>query len=326
MKEDIFALVPVANELAKSRMHKYQNPADVLFVLSIGNTLGLNAATSLMNVYNVNGIPSLKADLKLALAKQHPEYDGCTIDSNSERCIVKMQRKSKSGKIECITSTFTMQDAITAKLVGKDNWKLYPARMLKARAVSYAVNDLFPDIVFGMLSKEEADDIAPASKPEVIYAEVQEITPTAEPQAQEIPVIEEVPQPLDEIKHAITGMLTKMVENNTDGFADEIRRCNSIRKHLREFENQKDELITVRNCQNYSLLVAYHDHLAAVMRGENAKPTIKQRQDALIEKLTSMQLTLEELECWVCKVQAATRHNALDEVQDWIIKAETINV
>ena len=154
---DLVALQSISKELAQSRLHAHRNPADVLFVILVGESLGLNAATALMNIYNVNGMPTMKADLKLALAKRHPEYAGCEIDSNTERCIVKMKRRKENGTEEAITSTFTIEDAKRAGLFPKkDNWRNYPQRMLNARAISYAVNDLFPDIVFGMLSSEEA--------------------------------------------------------------------------------------------------------------------------------------------------------------------------
>ena len=142
---DLVALQSISKELAQSRLHAHRNPADVLFVISVGESLGLNAATALMNIYNVNGLPTMKADLKLALAKRHPEYAGCEIDANTERCVVKMKRRKENGTEESITSTFTIEDAKRAGLFPKkDNWRMYPQRMLKARAISYAVNDFVP--------------------------------------------------------------------------------------------------------------------------------------------------------------------------------------
>lgn len=321
--ENLLALQPVAKELAISKLHGHKNPADVLFVLSVGNALGLNAATALMNIYNVNGLPSLKADLKLALAKRHPEYNGCEIDSNAERCIVTMRRKYANGTTESITSTFTMKDAINAKLANKDNWKAYPARMLKARAVSYAVNDLFPDIVFGMLSHEEAVDIEPNGKQDnsVMPAEYEVVTTDAEEVTHVAEIIEEAPAPAPndmlELKKAISGMLEKLVEGNIDGFADETRRHNSFVNH-----GIGD---TVRDCIDYNALLAYHDHIAAKLRGVDAKPTIAERQGVLIEKLTAMPIMLEELQHWSEIVQNAKRHAQLDEVNAWIAKVEAMN-
>ena len=57
---DLVALQSISRELAQSRLHAHRNPADVLFVILVGEFLGLNAATALMNIYNVNGMPTMK--------------------------------------------------------------------------------------------------------------------------------------------------------------------------------------------------------------------------------------------------------------------------
>ena len=312
---DLVALQSISKELAQSRLHAHRNPADVLFVISVGESLGLNAATALMNIYNVNGMPTMKADLKLALAKRHPEYAGCEIDANTERCIVKMKRRSENGTEEAITSTFTIEDAKRAGLFPKkDNWRMYPQRMLRARAISYAVNDLFPDIVFGMLSSEEAHDID--RRTEKTMAEYEII----ESEAEAVPEVETTDQPertndeFAEIMAATQGVMRKLVDNKIDGFDNEVRRHSSIQKHL--------GCSMIVECTNFHDLYEYHNHLAAILRGENAKPTIKERQSVLIDRLTKL-ATGEELEEWLPKIQGATRHAALDEVEAWMDKNKT---
>jgi len=320
------ALQEISNSLAPSKLHQHHNPADAYFAVMIGQDLGLSPAASLQNIYNVNGRPSLYADMKLALVKQHPEYAGCEIVGDAKQCTVTLHRKNANGVIDTIISTFTMQDAERAKLTNKDNWKMYPQRMLKARALSYACNDLFPDAMVGLMSVEEAKDIPKTTvkQDSIIDVESKAIDLSGDsPEA-----ITEPNQPDEnemlELKKAIAGILTKMMESNLDGFADEIRRHNSFVKHL--WNGDPESPGTVNDCQDYNALVAYHDHLAAKMRGETAKPTIKQRQDALIDKLTAMSITGEELEFWSEKAQTATRHAQLDEVQDWIATAEVSNV
>lgn len=311
---DLVALQSISRELAQSRLHAHRNPADVLFVILVGESLGLNAATALMNIYNVNGMPTMKADLKLALAKRHPEYAGCEIDSNTERCIVKMKRRKENGTEESIISTFTIDDAKRAGLFPKkDNWRMYPQRMLKARAISYAVNDLFPDIVFGMLSSEEAQDIDQHT--EKTMAEYKII----ESEAEALPEVETV-QPkrtndeFAELMAATQGVMRNLVENKIDGFDNDVRRHSSIQKHL--------GCSMIAECTDIDKLEEYHNHLAAIMRGANAKPTIKERQVELIERMTKF-ATGEELEEWLPKIQGATRHAALDEVEAWLDKNKT---
>jgi hypothetical protein len=318
MMNDLVALQSISKELAQSRLHAHRNPADVLFVILVGESLGLNAATALMNIYNVNGMPAMKADLKLALAKRHPEYAGCEIDANTERCIVKMKRRNENGTEESIISTFTIEDAKRAGLFPKkDNWRMYPQRMLKARAISYAVNDLFPDIVFGMLSSEEAQDIDRHTE-KTIATEYKIIESEAE--TTDRPDAETTDQPnrtndeFAELMAATQGVMQKLVDNKIDGFDNEVRRHSSIQKHL--------GCSMIAECTNFHDLYEYHNHLAAILRGANAKPTIKERQVELIERMTKL-ATGEELEEWLPKIQGATRHSALDDVEAWLDKNKT---
>ena len=315
---DLVALQSISKELAQSRLHAHRNPADVLFVILVGEFLGLNAATALMNIYNVNGMPTMKADLKLALAKRHPEYAGCEIDANTERCIVKMKRRNENGTEESITSTFTIDDAKRAGLFPKkDNWRNYPQRMLKARAISYAVNDLFPDIVFGMLSSEEAQDIdqhtekTMATEYEIIESEAET---TDRPEAETTGQPERTNDEFAELMAATQGVMRNLVDNKIDGFDNEVRRHSSIQKHL--------GCSMIAECTNFHDLYEYHNHLAAILRGANAKPTIKERQVELIDRITKF-ATGEELEYWLPKIQSATRHAALDEVEEWLDKNKT---
>jgi len=303
---DLVALQSISKELAQSRLHAHRNPADVLFVISVGESLGLSAATALMNIYNVNGMPTMKADLKLALAKRHPEYAGCEIDANTERCIVKMKRRNENGTEESIISTFTIEDAKRAGLFPKrDNWRMYPQRMLKARAISYAVNDLFPDIVFGMLSSEEAQDIDRHTE-KTMYEII-------ESEAEAIPG-SDTNDEFAELMAATQGVMRNLVDNKIDGFDNEVRRHSSIQKHL--------GCGMIAECTNFHDLYEYHNHLAAILRGANAKPTIKERQAMLIDRITKL-ATGEELEYWLPKIQEATRHAALDEVEEWLNKNKT---
>ena len=113
---------------------------------------------------------------------------------------------------------------------------------------------------------------------------------------------------------ATQGVMQKLVDRKIDGFDNEIRRHSSIKKHL--------ECDKIAECTDIDKLEEYHDHLAAILRKEDAKPTIKERQAMLIDRITKF-ATGEELEEWVPKIQSATRHAALDEVEEWLDKNKT---
>lgn len=55
--------------------------------------------------------------------------------------------------------SWTMKQAIDAKLAGKDNWKNYPRAMLRARLIAEAIRAIYPAALGGMLLAEEAQDL-----------------------------------------------------------------------------------------------------------------------------------------------------------------------
>jgi len=353
---DLVTLQNIAKELVGSKLHQHRNPADVLFVIFAGESLGLNPATALMNIYNVNGMPAMKADLKLALAKKHPEYAGCTIKSDANQCTVEMKRKLPSGEIETIVSTFTMQDAARAGLLKKDNWQKYPARMLKARAVSYAVNDLFPDVFFGLLSKEEAEEIdAPKAtvkakekempeqkisrvEPEDIVYEVisdteNEIEPVSKSEPEPAPEPEIEPEPenqsetietppigeneMEYLRQATIAIMKRLAEEKIDGYESEERRKRSVREHL--------GVDYIRDAKDYDSLIQYHDYLAKKLQIVKQK-SLQQRKTEILLELGKFEPT-EEIKEWSNRVISAKRHSTLDDAEKWIEtkKQENIN-
>jgi len=332
---DLVTLQSIAKELAQSRLHSNRNPADVLFIILVGESLNLNPATSLMNIYNVNGLPSMKADLKLALAKRHPEYAGCTIKGDDKQCTVEMKRKLPSGQIETVISTFTMQDAIRAGLAKKDNWVHYPARMLKARAVSYAVNDLFPDIVFGMLSKEEAEDIEAPKVSHIVENETQ-IQGYNIPQDVEYEVITENVETVEKetvetepkerehteneiqyVKDHITEIMRRLADEKIDGYESEERRKRSVREHL--------GVDYIRDARDFDALIKYQNYLTEKLKKVKNK-TLAERKTVLLMELGKLPNS-EEKEQWIRRVFSALRNSTLDDVEKWIEtkKQENIN-
>ena len=169
----------VADKLAGSQMCPHKRGEDALFAIMVGRDIGLSEGVALQTIYNVNGKACIAADMKLALVKRHPEYAGCEIESTSDYCIVKMKRSLKAGYEDTVVSRFGKEEADRANLSTKDNHRKYPQRMYKARAISYACNDLFPDAVYGLMTVEEAQDIDPEeilqNKATTLFARCEEL-------------------------------------------------------------------------------------------------------------------------------------------------------
>ena len=65
----------------------------------------------------------------------------------------------RRGSQHPIQQKFSYQDAQRAGLTSKKGpWTQYPERMLQMRARGFAIRDAFPDVLSGIITREEAED------------------------------------------------------------------------------------------------------------------------------------------------------------------------
>jgi hypothetical protein len=127
-----------------------------LLAIQWGSEVGLSPIQAINNITSINGKPCLWGDSMLALVRSSGllEYITETVENDVGCCIIK-----RKGEKE-ITMRFSKEDAQRAGLWGRTGpWKTYPERMLKLRARGFALRDVFPDVLKGVISAEEAADI-----------------------------------------------------------------------------------------------------------------------------------------------------------------------
>lgn len=132
------------------------NAGNILVAIQWGMELGLQPMQSMQNIAVINGRPSLWGDSVIALVKSSPicEYVVEEVNDNGATCKVK-----RKGELEQVRY-FTVDDAKKAGLWGKQGpWTNYPKRMLQMRARSWALRDVFPDVLRGMPIAEELQDM-----------------------------------------------------------------------------------------------------------------------------------------------------------------------
>ncbi len=143
-----------------------RKPGNILVAMQWGAEIGLQPLQAMQNIAVINGRPSIWGDAMLALVRGSGLLDFIReeISDNGLEAICTVKRKNE----EPVVSKFSMEDAKKAGLAGKQGpWTQYPKRMMKLRARSYALRDVFPDVLKGMaIAEEEKDkeiDITPAS-------------------------------------------------------------------------------------------------------------------------------------------------------------------
>ncbi len=132
------------------------NASDVLVILIKGHELGLSPMQAIADIAVVDGKTLLSAALIVALCAQHPEV--CEFFQQIESTdLVATYETKRRGDPKSTKLSFTIEQAKNAGLLGKDNWKKYPAAMLRARASAALARDKYPDLTRGLYDPDEID-------------------------------------------------------------------------------------------------------------------------------------------------------------------------
>lgn len=197
-KKQSMALVPMnlgeaqqlASVLSKSSLLPADlrgKEADVFVTIMAGRELGLAPMAALRSIHVIKGKPVMSADgmVAVALSSGLAEFFRC-VESNEKVATYETRRK---GTPEPQLLSFTIEEAKMAGLSNGDNWKKYPAAMLRARAKAALCRDVYPDALAGVYDEDEARSFvdeprqsphafrAPEQHP-VIDAEVVETAPS----------------------------------------------------------------------------------------------------------------------------------------------------
>lgn len=118
---------------------------------------GLPLTSAFSAVYLIDGKPSLAPKVVLGKIMTHPDFAGYEeerlTDNQGAFHGWRITLKRKNGMK--IVRQFTLDDAKTADLHQKDNWKKYPENMCLWRAVDFAADVCFPDITLGIVRADE---------------------------------------------------------------------------------------------------------------------------------------------------------------------------
>jgi hypothetical protein len=193
-------------------------PGDIMAAIMYGMELGISPMAALQNIAVINGKPSVYGDLLLALCLGHPSTEyikEATFEDIAKTGVAWCEAKRVNR--EPVKRTFSVEQAKQARLTEKDIWKAYQARMLMMRARGFTLRDAYADVLKGMISREEAQDI------------MMDVTPSLIPDTRKIAPHDESESELRAtIMDAIMETFTRMVPGHTAD--DRVRRLDLIRE------------------------------------------------------------------------------------------------
>lgn len=134
-----------------------RTPEKATAAMLYARELGMPPMTGLASIHVIEGKPGLAAEAMRAmiLAAGH---DFRIAESTEARCVIRCRRKTWAPD-DWSTYTFTFAEAVKAGVTHKDNWKNSPADMLVARCTTRAARRDFADVIHGMRSVEELQDM-----------------------------------------------------------------------------------------------------------------------------------------------------------------------
>lgn len=149
----------LAETLFKSGFFRVRNPEGVFTLILAGRSYGLDVVQSIQGVHLIDGKPSLSAGLMHALCLRHPDCEYFQlVESSAEVAVFETRRRGAPAPVRM---SWTIDEARSAGLVGKDNWKKYPKAMLRARCIAELSRAVYPDAVHNTyLLDELGQDVA----------------------------------------------------------------------------------------------------------------------------------------------------------------------
>lgn len=147
----------MARAVAASKFGGCETPEQVMTLMLIAQAEGRHPGIIVRDYHIIKGRPALKADAMLA---RFQEAGGCVCWSeltDARACATFSH--AKGGEV---TIDWDTERAKRAGLPeGNPNWKKYPRSQLRARVISEGIRTVYPVVVCGTYTPEEAEDMEP---------------------------------------------------------------------------------------------------------------------------------------------------------------------
>src|SRR5229473_3218539 len=182
----------LARVLVNSRLlpRAIQTPEAAFTIILAGKELGLTAMQSIRSMHVIEGKPTLSADLMVALVKRSPVCRYFRLIRSDDK--VATYETVREGDPAPTTMSFTIEEAQRAQLTGKDNWKKYPAAMLRARCGAALARAVYPELVMGVYDTDELEERPVRKSPAPLRGTVTDAGVTVDSASDADAMIEEV--------------------------------------------------------------------------------------------------------------------------------------
>lgn len=148
----------MASYIVRSKLFGAKDESQAMALMLLAQAEGLHPMTAIQDFDIVNGKPARKTHSILARFQAAGGSVAWEEIAPTRACGTFSHPQGGSLRVE-----WTITEAKSIGLAGKDTWKNYPKAMLRARCIAEGVRAVYPAAIGGVLAVEEAQDIAPMS-------------------------------------------------------------------------------------------------------------------------------------------------------------------
>ena len=145
----------MADAIAKSGLFGMKNADQALALMLVAQAEGMHPATVTQDYDIIQGRACRKSH---SLLSRFQQMGGRVTWHTLDKALADATFSHPSGGE--LRVQWTIEQAKTAGLAGKDNWKKYPQAMLRARCITEGIRAVYPAAIGGMLVAEEAQDMS----------------------------------------------------------------------------------------------------------------------------------------------------------------------
>lgn len=156
----------MAEAICQSGLFGLKTPAQVLALMAVAQAEGRHPGSVARDYHIIQGRPALKADTMLARFQEAGGKVEWTVYTDE-----KVEGRFSHPSGGSLTLSWTMAQAKSIGLAGKDVWRQYPRAMLRARVISEAIRTVLPGVLSGAYTPEEVSDFKGVTEVPVITSE-----------------------------------------------------------------------------------------------------------------------------------------------------------
>lgn len=138
---------------------------NVFLAIQHGAEVGLAPMQAIQSIAVINNRPALWGDAVIGIVRASGKcaYIKEWVEGEGAEMVAHCESQRLPGK-EVVRRSFTWLEAQAAGLVSKDTYQNYPRRMIQMRARGYCLRDLYPDLLKGLHSAEELQQVLDAQQ------------------------------------------------------------------------------------------------------------------------------------------------------------------